>query len=206
VLGPDAALDAAFDAARAAGLPAIEVSPTQGRLLELLVRVTGSRRVLELGTLAGQSTIALARGLPEGGHVVTLEIDPRFADVARGSIDRAGLGDRVEIRVGPALDTLPQLEAEHGGPFDLIFIDADKQTYPEYLGWALRLSRPGTLIVGDNVVRGGAVADPGEDSPSIRGSRRFLELLGSEPRLRATAIQTTGGKGHDGIAFALVLD
>jgi predicted O-methyltransferase YrrM len=206
LLGPDPALDAAFDAARAAGLPAIEVSPTQGRLLELLVRVTGTRRVLELGTLAGQSTIALARGLPEGGRVVTLEIDPRFAEVARGSIDRAGLGDRVEIRVGAALETLPQIEAEDRGPFDLIFIDADKQTYPEYLGWALRLARPGTLIIGDNVVRGGAVADPGDDSASIRGSRRFLELLGSEPRLRATAIQTTGVKGHDGIAFAVVLD
>jgi predicted O-methyltransferase YrrM len=205
LLGDDPAIDGAHDAARAGGLPAIEVSRTQARLLELLVRITGARRVLELGTLGGLSTIALARGLPDGGSLVTLEVEPRYAEVARGSLGRAGLGDTVEVRVGPALETLPQLEAEGRGPFDLIFINADKQTYPEYLPWALRLSRPGTLIVADNVVRGGRVADPGDD-PSARGSRRFLELLGAEPRVRATAIQTTGAKGHDGLAFAVVLD
>jgi predicted O-methyltransferase YrrM len=205
VLGPDPALDAADEAARAGGLPAIEVTRTQARLLELLVRLTGARRVLELGTLGGLSTIALARGLPDGGSVVTLEIDPHFVQVARGSLERAGVADAVEVRVGPALQTLAQLEAEGRGPFDLIFIDADKQTYPEYLAWALALSRPGTLIVGDNVVRGGAIADPDDADHSVHGSRRFLELLGAEPRVRATAIQTTGAKGHDGIAFAVVL-
>jgi predicted O-methyltransferase YrrM len=136
--------------------------------------------------------------------VVTLEIDPRFAEVARGSLEAAGLGDRVEVRVGPALETLQQLEAEGRGPFDLIFIDADKQTYPDYLPWALELARPGTLIVADNVVRGGAIADPEATDPSVSGSRRFLELLGAEPRVRATAIQTDGVKGHDGFAFAIV--
>ena len=205
VLGPDPAIDAAEEAARAGGLPAIEVTRTQARLLELLVRLTGARRVLELGTLGGLSTIALARGLADGGSVVTLEIDPRFAEVARGSLERAGVGDAVEVRVGPALETLPQLEAEGRGPFDLIFIDADKQTYPEYLPWALRLSQPGTLIVADNVVRGGAIADPDAADASVRGSRRFLELLGAEPRVRATAIQTVGAKGHDGLALAHVL-
>jgi predicted O-methyltransferase YrrM len=204
LLGPDPALQAAHAAARAAGLPAIEVSPTQGRLLELLVRLSAARRVLELGTLGGQSTIALARGLPEGGSVVTLEIDPRFAEVARASLDAAGVGGAVEVRVGPALQSLAQLEAEGAGPFDLIFIDADKQTYPDYLPWALTLSRPGTLIVADNVVRGGAIADPEATDASVRGSRRFLELLGAEPRVRATAIQTVGVKGHDGLALALV--
>ncbi len=197
---PDPALDAALDAGAAAGLPAHEVSPLQGKLLHLLARVVGARRILELGTLAGYSTIWLARALPPNGELITLERDPSAAEVARASIDRAGLGERVTITVGPALDSLPGLD----GPFDLVFLDADKRSNAAYLDHALRLARPGTLIVADNVVRNGAVADATSDDPSVRGVRAFAEALASDPRVDATAIQTVGTKGHDGFVVALV--
>jgi predicted O-methyltransferase YrrM len=183
-----------------ADLPPHEVTPLQGRLLELLARLVGARSILELGTLGGYSTIWLARGLADGGRLVTLETEPEYARVARGNLERAGLADIVDLRVGPALETLPQLD----GPFDLIFIDADKRSNPDYLDEALRLSRPGTLIVADNVVRGGAVADPDASDPTVAGVRRFLELVGTHPRLDATAIQTVGSKGWDGFALVLV--
>jgi predicted O-methyltransferase YrrM len=201
---PDPALDEALRASAAAGLPAINVSPTQGKLLHLLARVHGARTILEVGTLGGYSTIWLARALPPGGRLVTLESDPKHADVARTNIERAGLADAVELRLGPALETLPQLAAENRGPFDLTFIDADKPSTPEYFAWALKLSRRGSLIVVDNVVRKGAVADPANDDPNVRGVRRFLEQLAAEPRVSATAIQTVGGKGYDGFALAVV--
>jgi predicted O-methyltransferase YrrM len=200
LIAPDPVLDAALDDAAAAGLPAHEVTPSQGKLLNLLARVQGAASILELGTLAGYSTIWLARALPPGGRLVTLEADAGYAEVARANIERAGLGTVVEIIVGPALETLPQL----GGPFDLVFIDADKRSNPDYLAWALRLSRPGTVIVADNVVREGAVLDPDSDDPSAQGARRFIELLGAEPRVDATVIQTVGSKGYDGFAIALV--
>jgi predicted O-methyltransferase YrrM len=202
---PEPALEAALADATAAGLPPHEVSPTQGKLLELLPRLQGARTILELGTLGGYSTIWLARALPAGGRLVTLEAEPRYAEVARRNVERAGLAEVVEIRVGAALETLPQLAAEGRGPFDLVFLDADKAGNPDYLAWALRLTRRGSLIVADNVVRGGAVADAGSRDPSVRGVRRFLELLAAEPRVTATAIQTVGAKGHDGFALALVV-
>jgi predicted O-methyltransferase YrrM len=177
-------------------VPPHGVSPLQGRLLELLVRIAGARRVLELGTLAGYSAAWLARALPPGGRLVTLEADPAYAEIARANL--AGLP--VDVVAGPALETLPAVE----GPFDLIFIDADKRSNPEYLGWALRLSRPGTVIVADNVVREGAVLDG--DDPSARGVREFAELVAAEPRLTATAVQTVGEKGWDGFLLALVGD
>jgi predicted O-methyltransferase YrrM len=177
------------------GLPPHEVSPPQGALLEVLARATGARRILEIGTLGGYSTSWLARALPPGGRLVTLEVDPTYAEVAR-----AHLPDTVEVIVGPALDTLPRLT----GPFDLVFIDADKRNNPAYLHRALKLSRPGTLIVADNVIRAGAVADPDDPDPSVRGVRAFLDALAAEPRIRATAIQTVGVKGHDGFALAVV--
>jgi predicted O-methyltransferase YrrM len=180
-----------------ADLPAADVTAPQGALLELLARLAGARTILEIGTLAGYSTIWLARALPPGGRLVTLEIDPHCADVARRNL--ANL-DGVELIVGPALETLPRLT----GPFDLIFIDADKRNNPAYLDWALRLARPGTLIVADNVIRGGAVADPDSDDPTVQGVRAFFDALAAEPRLRATAIQTVGAKGYDGFALALV--
>jgi predicted O-methyltransferase YrrM len=170
--------------------------------LELLARLQGARAILEIGTLGGYSTIWLARALPAGGRVVTLEANAAYAEVARANIARAGVADVVDVRVGPALDTLPLLATE--APFDLVFIDADKRSNPEYLGWALELSRPGTLIVADNIVRGGAVADGGSDDPSVVGVRRFLELVAAEPRLSATAVQTVGVKGYDGLVLALV--
>jgi predicted O-methyltransferase YrrM len=209
LIGSDPALEQALRDSSAAGLPAIAVTPAQGKLLELLARVQGARTILELGTLGGYSTIWLARALPAGGRLVTLEAEPRYAEVARVNIARAGFGDVVEIRVGPALETLPELAAEGAGPFDLIFIDADKGNYPGYFSWALKLSRPGTLIIGDNVVRDGAILDPDADDPSggnetIKGVRRFYELLAAESRVSATAIQTVGDKGYDGFVLALV--
>jgi predicted O-methyltransferase YrrM len=186
------------------------VTPNLGKLLELLARVQGARSILELGTLGGYSTIWLARALPAGGRLVTLEVDPRYAELARANIARAGYAQAVEIRVGSALETLPALVAEGAGPFDLIFIDADKENYPDYLHWSLQLSRPGTMIIGDNVVRDGAVLDPGAADPRsgstelIRGVRRFYELLAAEPRVSATAVQTVGAKGHDGFVLAIV--
>jgi len=180
------------------------VSPLQGRLLALLVRLRGARRILELGTLGGYSTIWLARTLPAGGRLVTLESNSQHAAVARAAIAGAGLDDIVDLRVGAALETLPRLAAEGTGPFDMVFVDADKRSNPEYLRWALALSRPGTLIVADNVVRGGAVLDPPADDPAAGGARRLLELLAAEPRVSATVVQTVGAKGYDGFALALV--
>jgi predicted O-methyltransferase YrrM len=203
LLEPDAALDAALDASAAAGLPAHGVSPTQGRLLELLARIQGARTILELGTLGAYSTIWLARALPPGGRLMTLELDAGYAAVARANLARAGVADVVEVRVGPARDALAVLAAEGHDPFDLVFIDADKAGNAEYLGAALELSRPGTLIVADNVIRGGSVLD-GEDASAV-GVRRFFDLIAAEPRLRATAIQTVGEKGYDGFALAVVL-
>jgi predicted O-methyltransferase YrrM len=179
------------------GLPPHELTPPQGALLELLARAIGARRILEIGTLGGYSTLWLARALPPGGRLVTLEIDPSYAAVARENL--AGFAG-VEVITGPALDTLPSLT----GPFDLVFIDADKRSNRDYLRWALRLSRPGTLMVADNVIRGGAVADPDDPDPSVQGVRAFFDALAAEPGVRATAIQTVGSKGYDGFALALV--
>src|SRR4051812_44954507 len=201
---PDPALAAALRASAAAGLPAINVSPNQGKLLQLLARALGARAVLEVGTLGGYSTIWLARALPPGGRLVTLEADPAHAEVARANVARAGLADVVELRLGRALDTLPQLAAEGRGPFDLVFIDADKPNTPDYFAWALKLSRRGSLIIADNVVRNGAVIDAGTSDPGVQGARRLYELLAAEPRVSATAIQTVGSKGYDGFAIALV--
>jgi predicted O-methyltransferase YrrM len=201
----DPVLEAALEASAAAGLPAIQVSPLQGKLLSLLARAQAARRILEIGTLGGYSTIWLGRALPAGGRLVTLEAVPRHADVARANVARAGLADLVEVRVGPAGDTLPVLAAEQQEPFDLVFIDADKPGYPDYLSWALRLTRPGSLIIADNVVRNGKVADPTSDDPNVLGIRRFTELLAAEPRLAGTAIQTVGEKGYDGLAVAVVM-
>ncbi|MEV0536047.1 O-methyltransferase [Kitasatospora sp. NPDC050463] len=200
----DAALLAAVADSEAAGLPPHQVAPNQGKLLSLLARVHGARRVLEIGTLGGYSTIWLARALPEGGRLVTLEADEQCAAVATCSIERAGLAEVVELRTGRALDTLPQLEKEGGEPFDLVFIDADKPSNPAYLEWALRLTRPGSLIIGDNVVRDGAVTDGASTDPRVQGVRRFTEQIAAHPRLTATAVQTVGEKGYDGFVLALV--
>ena|SRR5258708_5423807 len=202
---PDPALDAALQASAAAGLPAINVAPNQGKFLMLLAQIRGARNILEIGTLGAYSTIWLARALPADGHLITLEADPKHAEVARANIARAGLASMVELRLGPALETLPRLAAEGGGPFDLIFIDADKPGYPDYFRWALKLSRRGTVIVADNVVREGAVIDPASDDPRVQGMRRFNEVLAAEPRVSATEIQTVGSKGYDGFALALVI-
>jgi predicted O-methyltransferase YrrM len=170
----------------------------------LLARIQGAKNILEIGTLAGYSTIWLARALPPGGRLITMEADVRHAEIARANIARAGLANVVELRLGNALDTLPQLAAEGRGPFDLIFVDADKESSAEYFAWSLKLSRRGSLLVFDNVVRDGAVIDPANDNPSVQGIRRFNEILAAEPRVSATAIQTVGSKGYDGFALALV--
>src|SRR5262249_20207873 len=198
----DSALDAALAASSAAGLPAINVAPNQGKLLNVLARMVGARKILEIGTLGGYSTIWLARSLAKEGRVITLEANPKHAEVARANISRAGLAGLVDLRLGKALDTLPQLASE--APFDLIFIDADKTGYSDYLAWSLKLSRPRTLIVADNVVRKGAVADPASPDANVQGVRRFNELLAAEPRVSATVIQTVGSKGYDGLAVAVV--
>ena len=203
---PDAALNAALQASEAASLPAINVSPPQGKLLQLLARALGVRSILEIGTLGGYSTIWLARALPAGGRLITLEADPKHAEIARANIARAGLAGTVELRLGRALDTLPKLAAEGRGPFDLIFIDADKPSYAEYFTWALKLSRRGTVIIGDNVIRKGAVLDPSSDDPRVPGVRRFNELVAAERRVSATVIQTVGAKGYDGFTIAVVTD
>ena len=200
----DPALEAALQDSAAAGLPPISVSPSQGKLLYLLARVQGARRILEIGTLGGYSTIWMGRALPSDGRLVSLEADPRHAEVARANIARAGLDRVVEVRVGKALDTLPILAGERGGPFDLVFIDADKEGYPDYLDWALRLTARGSLIVADNVVRDGLVINPASTDPRVRGARRFNELLAADPRMTATIIQTVGSKGYDGLAIGLV--
>jgi predicted O-methyltransferase YrrM len=202
---PDAALDAAIEASAQAGLPEIQVAPNQGKLLQLLAGAVGARSILEIGTLGGYSTIWLARALPRGGRLISLEADPKHADVARANLERAGLSSVAEVRVGRALDTLPGIAAENLGPFDLTFIDADKPSIPEYFDWALRLSRPGSLIVVDNVVREGAVADATSTDANVQGVRRLNQRLAGERRVSATTIQTVGIKGYDGFTLALVL-
>ena len=201
---PDPALDAAMKASEAAGLPPIEVSPNQGKLLMLLARSIGARRILEIGTLGGYSTIWLARALPAEGRLITLEADGKHAEVARRNIAAAGFGAIVDIRIGQALDSLPRIEAEKAGPFDVVFIDADKPNNPAYFAWALKLTRPGSLIIADNVVRYGALTDSASQDPNVRGVRNFMEVIAAEKRVSATAIQTVGVKGHDGFAIALV--
>ncbi|MFF0215418.1 O-methyltransferase [Streptomyces vinaceus] len=198
----DEALVAANADAEAAGLPAHQVAPNQGKLLHLLARIRGARTVLEIGTLGGYSTIWLARALPAGGRLVTLEVDPHCADVAEANIARAGLADVVDVRRGPALELLPRLTDL--APFDLVFIDADKPSNPDYLKWALELTGPGSVIIGDNVVRDGAVVDPDSTDPRVQGVRRFTELIAEHPNLTATALQTVGSKGYDGLVMALV--
>lgn len=198
----DPVLTAALDAASAAGLPAISVSPSQGKLLAILARSIKTSRVLEIGTLAGYSTIWLARALPRGGRVVTLEYDPKHAEVARSNFAHAGLSDVIEVRVGAALDTLPKLASQPR--FDFVFIDADKVNTPQYFEWALRLTHSGSLIVVDNVVRDGKLADETIDDDDVRGMQRFMDMLANEPRVMATAVQTVGVKGYDGFAIGLV--
>ena len=201
----DPVLEAALRASSDAGLPPISVSPSQGKLLNLLARAQGARTILEIGTLGGYSAIWLARALPPEGRLITLEAEPRHAEVARANLAHAGLADVAEVRVGPAQDTLPKLHAAGDGPFDLIFIDADKPGYPDYLPWSVRLSRPGSMIIADNIVRNGAVADSASTDVNVQGVRRFIEMLAAEPRVSATAIQTVGSKGYDGFTLALVL-
>jgi predicted O-methyltransferase YrrM len=201
----DPALDAALNASGEAGLPSIQVSAAQGKMLHLLARALGTRKILEIGTLGGYSTIWLARALPPGGSLITLEAEPRHAEVARANIARAGLAGTVELRLGRAQETLPQLLAEGRGTFDLIFIDADKPGYSVYLEWSLRLARPGTLIIADNVVRKGQVADGTGGDANVEGIRAFNQALASEKRVSATVIQTVGSKGYDGFALAVVL-
>jgi len=200
----DEALAAALAASEAAGLPEIQVTPTQGRLLEMLARALGARRILEIGTLGGYSTLWMARGLASGGRLVTLEYEPRHAEVARANFARAGRSSAIDLRVGAALDLLPRLEQEQAGPFDLVFVDADKVNLPEYFTWSVRLSRPGTLIVIDNVIREGEVVDPESPDAAVQGVRRMNVRIAAEPRVSATALQTVGGKGYDGLAFVLV--
>jgi predicted O-methyltransferase YrrM len=202
---PDAALDEALRASAAAGMPAIAVSPNQGKLLHLMARMQGARTVLEVGTLGGYSTIWLARALPPGGRVVSLEFSPKHAEVARANLKRAGLGDVVQVIEGKALDTLPRLLAEGRGPFDFVFVDADKQNQADYFTWAMKLTRVGSVIVLDNVIRDGAVADASNPDPAVQGVRRANELMANSPRVSATAIQTVGSKGYDGFAVALVV-
>jgi predicted O-methyltransferase YrrM len=203
-LGADPALDAALTASADAGLPAINVAPNQGKLLQLLLLMSKAQAVLEIGALGGYSTIWLARALPAGGRLVTLEAEPRHAEVATANLERAGVADRVEVVVGRALDTLPVLAEEGRGPFDFTFIDADKQSNADYFRWAVQLSRPGAVIVVDNVVRAGQVADAGTDDPAVTGTRRLFEVVAAEPRVAATAVQTVGSKGHDGFLLALL--
>ncbi|TMA22943.1 MAG: O-methyltransferase, partial [Deltaproteobacteria bacterium] len=191
----DEALAAALAASEAAGLPEIQVTPTQGRLLEMLARALGARRILEIGTLGGYSTLWMARGLASGGRLVTLEYEPRHAEVARANFARAGRSSAIDLRVGAALDLLPRLEQEQAGPFDLVFVDADKVNLPEYFTWSVRLSRPGTLIVIDNVIRDGEVVDPESPDAAVQGVRRMNVRIAAEPRVSATALQTVGGKG-----------
>jgi predicted O-methyltransferase YrrM len=206
LLPADAALDAALEASAAAGLPSINVAPNQGKLLHLLAKLRGARRILEVGTLGGYSTIWLAKALPSGGHLISLEFNPDNAQVARANIARAGLSDVVSIVVGDAAQTLAKLVADGVEPFDMIFLDADKKSYPTYLNLSLQLSRPGTLIVGDNVIRGGRIADLASADPDVIGLHEFFRLLADNPRLDSTAIQTVGSKGWDGFSMSIVSD
>lgn len=205
LLPSDPVLEDVLRAAVEAGLPPINVAPNQGKLLAILAQTLGARRILEIGTLGAYSTIWLARALPAGGSLITLEADPKHAEVARANIERAGLSEVVEVRLGPALDTLPLLDAEGGAPFDLVFIDADKQNSAPYFDWALKLTRSGSLIIVDNVVRDGEVADPNTTDASVQGVQRFMRAAAAEPRVTLTAIQTVGSKGYDGFAIARVL-
>ena len=202
----DRALDGALARSEAAGLPGINVTASQGKLLHLLARIAGARRILEIGTLGAYSTIWLARALPAVGRLVTIEVDPAVAEVARGNLLEAGLSDIVDLRVGRALDELPRLQAEGGGPFDLIFIDANKPSTPQYVDWALRLSRPGSVVIVDNVVRAGALADETNDDPRVAAMRQTVEAISRNPRLTATLTQTVGAKGYDGFITAVVTD
>jgi predicted O-methyltransferase YrrM len=205
LLATDPDLDAALEDSAKGGLPPINVSPNMGKLLQLLARVQGARTILEIGTLGGYSTIWLARALPVDGHLITVEAEPKHAKIAQANIARAGLADVVELRLGQASDILPQLAAERRGPFDVIFIDADKESNSLYFAWALKFSRRGSLIIVDNVVRNGAVIDAASGDASIQGVRRFIDLLAAEPRVTATAIQTVSSKGYDGFLIALVI-
>ncbi|GLW57674.1 O-methyltransferase [Kitasatospora phosalacinea] len=206
LIGPDEALDAAREAADEAGLPQIAVAANQGKLLHLLARIRGARRILEIGTLAGYSTIWLARALPDGGTLTTLELDPAHAAVATANLERAGLADRVEVRLGPALDTLAQLVAQGGEPYDFFFVDADKANIPQYVEAALALAGPGAVVVVDNVVREGRLADADSTDPAVLGVRRMHELIAGEKRLDATTVQTVGSRGHDGFTLIRVLE
>ncbi|MFD4260325.1 O-methyltransferase [Streptomyces sp. NPDC058534] len=201
----DPALEAALRESEAAQLPQVNVTANQGKLLQLLAQIQGARTILEIGTLGGYSTIWLARALPADGRLVTLEYSARHAEVATRNLARAGLDALVDVRVGPALESLPKLADENPAPFDLVFIDADKGNNPHYLEWALKLTSTGSLIVLDNVVRGGRVADPDDTADDVRGTRAAIELIGAHPRLSGTAIQTVGSKGYDGFALARVL-
>lgn len=201
LIGPDATLDRALETSRKAGLPEIQVARNQGKLLSMLARLHGARRILEVGTLGGYSTIWLARALPDDGSIVTLELDPKHAAAAGRNIAEAGFGDRVEIRVGPASDSLAAMVGAGEGPFDFVFIDADKPSNPIYLDYAVQILRPGALIVVDNVVRNGGVADPESSDPGIVGVRTMMDRIAADPRLDATAIQTVGDKGYDGFAL-----
>jgi predicted O-methyltransferase YrrM len=205
LLPTDPDLDAALEDSARGGLPPINVSPNMGKLLHLLARVQGARTILEIGTLGGYSTIWLARALPVDGHLITVEAEPKHAKIAQANIDRAGLAHIVELRLGQASDILPQLAAERRGPFDVIFIDADKESNSLYFAWALKFSRRGSLIIVDNVVRNGAVIDAASGDASIQGVRRFIDLLAAEPRVTATAIQTVSSKGYDGFLIAFVI-
>jgi predicted O-methyltransferase YrrM len=201
----DEALAEALRAAEEAGLPSIQVSPPQGKLLQLLAKTIGAKAILEFGTLGGYSTIWLARALPDDGRLISLEANPDYAEVAAASISAAGLGDAVEVRVGPALEQLPQLESEGVGPFDLVFIDADKVHTPDYFAWSLEHVRPGALIIADNVIRDGRLVDHDDEDPAIVAQRRFHEQLAAESRVEATTVQTVGGKGYDGFSIARVI-
>ncbi|MEJ1155928.1 O-methyltransferase [Microbacterium marmarense] len=203
LVGADPVLDAAVREQHAAGMPAIEVAPVNGKFLNLLARISGARRVLEIGTLAGYSTIWLARAIPDDGHVITIEAEPANARVARTNLDRAGVGAKVDIRVGRAADVLPTLEGD--SPFDLVFIDADKESNTVYLDWAARLGRAGTVVVVDNIGRGGEIADPATTNSQVIGTQRGLEMLARDPRFDATALQTLDRKGYDGVAVAVVI-
>ncbi len=204
IAGEDEGLRGAIAAAGEAGLPSIQVSPPQGKLLQLLVRLVGAKRILEFGTLGGYSAILMARALPADGRLITLEANAEYAEVARRSIEAAGVGEKVEIRVGPALEALPGLEEEGAGPFDLVFIDADKVNTPNYFAWALGRTRPGGLIIADNVVRDGSLADAASAEDATRAQRRLHEMLSGDSRVSATTIQTVGVKGYDGFLIALV--
>jgi len=201
----DPVLEAALASNAEGGLPAIDVTAAQGKLLYMLAMLAGARRILEIGTLGGYSTIWMGRALPPNGKLITLEFDPKHAAVAKSNIEGAGLSEIVDVRVGAALDSLPLIEAEKGGPFDLFFIDADKVNNPNYFEWAVRLSRPGSIIIVDNVVREGGLADATSEDAAIRASRKVAELLGSDPRVDGTVIQTVGTKGYDGFAIAMVV-